>query len=277
MTNPNENKNTGTDLATPAENSVAINTTAEGLGAMFQTMLAMATTEMTADKMEKVFDLQERMLDRAILAEFNNDRFEALRKMPRISRDGEVAIPNQKVRNYATLENLQKHIKPILFEHNLTLDWRIGRADGMITVEPFLTHKNTYVLTGGMMHTPPDDSGNKGATQRITSAIKLTKRTTMVAFLNIQEDGKDDDGEAEKIKERKEPTAGQQKMLIAAWKAAELGMANLTEYMDNLRENNPKDTEFLSKHLSKDGKPYYGKLVEQANAFDDKKGNDNAS
>ncbi len=276
MTNPNENKDIAIKDKAPVSVPDGLHHGKE-LAEAFAGMIALAKDKsVDPASLAQLWQTQKEMVMELKKERFNQDLHAAMSKMPPVMR-GKAKKAGQMDLSYAKLEDIQDITTKILAEHYISLRFKLGSEGGKTTAQPIFSHTNGYFEEGGILEVPNDTSGSKSAAQSVGSSATYAMRYALCAALNIRLIDFDDDGAKGVKTERKEPTAGQQKMLIAAWKAAELGMASLTEYMDNLRENNSKDNEFLSKHLSKDGKPYYGKLVEQANAFDDKKGNDNAS
>ncbi len=286
MTNPNENTGqvVANDEKTPQgmKNAVAVN---DERVVSIPVVEVATLTQLVKDGADPngIKILAETMLllrNNAMSEAFNLVLQKAIKDIPPLKKNKKASIP---IRNsdknmeygYITLEALQKHVRPHLDRYGITLTIDLGSEGNMITAQPTFLH-NGHKEVMGVLPVPADTGGSKSPAQAVGSTATFATKFGICAALGIILEGYDDDGALAKP-EPKEPTPSQKKMLIAAWKAAELGMASLTEYMGNLQTNNPKDALFLSKHLSKDGKPYYGKLVEQANAFDDKGGNDNAS
>ncbi len=124
-------------------------------------------------------------------AEFNRDKGRAIRAMPAIFKKGENTHTGNK---YAKFEDMHRAVMPVLSNHNLTLDFRIGYEANWITVQPILRHDNGFIEEGGVMKGPSDEGKGRSAIQAIGSASSYLKRYSMRAMLNLIEDGEDDDG-----------------------------------------------------------------------------------
>lgn len=124
-------------------------------------------------------------------AEFNRDKGAAIRAMPAIFKRGENTHTSTR---YAKFEDMHRAVMPVLSQHHLTLDFRLGYEGNWITVQPILRHDNGFVEEGGVMKGPADEGKGRSAIQAIGSASSYLKRYSMRAMLNLIEDGEDDDG-----------------------------------------------------------------------------------
>lgn len=129
--------------------------------------------KMRADDAEVAFE--------AALAEMQPD-------LPSIARKGK-----SNNGNYATWEDIQGKVMPIVNKHGFTLKFKTNTANGDVAVTAILGHKlghkeeTTFTLK-------PDGSGNKQAVHAIASATSYAKRYSASALLNIRTIGEDDDG-----------------------------------------------------------------------------------
>jgi hypothetical protein len=94
---------------------------------------------------------------------------------------------------YATFEQINSVVKPILAAHDLFLNFTTNCGNDGLSVTAVITHKDGYSRqTTGRF--PVDDSGGKTQIQALASGISYGKRHMMNALLNITTHGEDDDG-----------------------------------------------------------------------------------
>lgn len=159
------------------------------------------------DKMERLLQMQERILAREAKAAYDAALAEMQPKLPVIGRRGKIEIRekdktgerNGKVQQstpYALWEDINEGIRPVLAEHGFALSFRVGQAaDGKITITGILSHRAGHreETTITLMH---DSSGSKNSVQAVGSSVSYGKRYTAAALLNITSRGEDDDGKA---------------------------------------------------------------------------------
>lgn len=152
-----------------------------------------------ASKVKTMADLAIQLQDRERESQFAKDFAAALMEMPYISKRGAIIIPAKDGRaereqgKFATFEDLDKVVRPILARHNMVISFKLGSDQGT-TATPILTHTNGYRDVGDALRVPPDTSGSKNAAQAIGSSSSYAKRYAMCAALNIVTVGEDDDG-----------------------------------------------------------------------------------
>jgi hypothetical protein len=166
-----------------------------------QIIAASANPEVDANKMEQMANLALRLQDRERETQYAQDFAAAVMEMPRISKRNEIIIPGKDGRaarvqgKFASWENIDKVIRPILARHNLVLTFRIGQAEaGAVAVTPVLTHTSGYREVGDAMRVPADTSGSKNNAQAVGSSSQYGKRYAACAILNIVTEGEDRDG-----------------------------------------------------------------------------------
>lgn len=162
---------------------------------------ASANPEVDANKMEQMANLALRLQDRERETQYAQDFAAAVMEMPRISKRNEIIIPGKEGKpgrvqgKFASWENIDAVIRPILARHNLVLTFRIGQAEaGAVAVTPVLTHTSGYREVGDPMRVPADTSGSKNAAQAVGSSSQYGKRYAACAILNIVTEGEDRDG-----------------------------------------------------------------------------------
>ncbi|MDX1117062.1 ERF family protein [Sinorhizobium medicae] len=147
------------------------------------------------DKMERLLQMQERIMERQAKASYMAALAEMQPDLPEIPENGK-GHGNIK---YALWEDINELIKPVLGEHGFSLSFRTGQADGKIIVTGVLSHRDGH-SEETTMHLPTDTSGSKNAVQAVGSSTSYGKRYTAQALLNLTSRGDDDDGKAAGVK-----------------------------------------------------------------------------
>lgn len=214
-----------TDTQKPLSSAASTDLQTPTAAQAFASLIEMAKDpNFDADKLKTLADLQLSMLDRQKEQEFMRDKVAAVREMPRITKRGAILNKNNVVQSrYSRWEDIHKVITPILFKYNLVLTHIIDEGQGGgVTVQPVLTHTNGYMEKGGKMPITLDTTGSKNSTQGAGSAATYGQRYTTVKFLNIREDGVDND--AQDNLPAPEPTNAQAALLGAGRAAAKAGI-----------------------------------------------------
>ena len=168
-----------------------------------QIIAASTNPEVDAAKMEQMANLATRLQDRERETQFAQDFAAAVMEMPRISKQNRIIMPvkgatdgrTREQGKFASWENIDKVIRPILAKNRLVLTFRLGHAEGgAVAVTPILTHRNGYREVGDAMRVPADQSGAKNAAQMIGSSSSYGKRYAGCAMLNIVTEDEDRDG-----------------------------------------------------------------------------------
>jgi hypothetical protein len=148
------------------------------------------------DKMERLLEMQERVLARHAQEAYAVALAEMQPGLPVISERGKILNRNNEVQStYARWEDVNEAIRPLLAEHGFSLSFRTGREGSDITVTGVLTHRQGH-SEETTITLPSDGSGSKNAVQAVGSSTSYGKRYTAFALLNITSKGEDDDGES---------------------------------------------------------------------------------
>lgn len=167
-----------------------------------QIVQAASNPEVNADKMEQLANLALNLRREEQRERFNRDLAAAMMKMPRISKQNTIIIPanpNKGTRErtqgkFASYENIDAVIRPILAESNLALRFKLRGDENGTYCTPILIHTNGWVDEGEELRVPPDTSGSKNAAQAIGSSSSYAKRYAACAALNIVTEDEDRDG-----------------------------------------------------------------------------------
>lgn len=141
------------------------------------------------DKMERLLQMQERIMERQARAAYMSALADMQPDLPEIPENGK-GHGNIK---YALWEDINELIKPVLGRHGFSLSFRTGQTDGKIIVTGVLSHREGH-SEETTMHLPTDTSGSKNAVQAVGSSTSYGKRYTAQALLNLTSRHEDDDG-----------------------------------------------------------------------------------
>jgi len=160
------------------------------------------------DKMERLLEMQERILARNAKTAYASAFSEMQGELPTIEERGHIVV-REKAKDgsrtgdviqdtpYALWEDINDGIKPVLARHGFALSFRPGvTADGRVSVTAILMHRDGHQEEATMI-LQHDSSGSKNAVQAIGSSTSYGKRYAAGALLNLtSRDGaeRDDDG-----------------------------------------------------------------------------------
>jgi hypothetical protein len=145
------------------------------------------------DKMERLLQMQERVIARNAEAAYNSAFAEMQEELPEITERGEIKVNGQTRSKYALFEDINDAVKPVLKKHGFAMSFRTHIADNAVTVTGILMHKAGH-REETTISLPADNSGSKNSVQAIGSSIQYGKRYAMCALINITSRGEDDDG-----------------------------------------------------------------------------------
>jgi len=148
------------------------------------------------DKMERLLQMQERILARNAKAEYDADFALMQQELPVIVERGGIKDRNGNTQSkYALWEDINEAIKPVLAKYGFGISFRTGKIDGQISVTAVLSHRAGH-REETTLELPTDASGSKNAVQSVGSSTSYGKRYTAGALLNLTSRGEDDDGKA---------------------------------------------------------------------------------
>lgn len=146
------------------------------------------------DKMERLIQMQERIMDRNAKSAYAAALAEMQPELPVVAERGAIDMGNNRPKQrYALWEDINDAIKPVLAKHGFGLSFRTGMQDGKIVVTGILSHRAGH-SEETTMYLPSDTSGSKNAVQAVGSSTSYGKRYTASALLNLTSRGEDDDG-----------------------------------------------------------------------------------
>lgn len=158
-------------------------------------------------KMTALLDMQERIMTKQAEIDFNQAYSRLSGKLPRIDKDGQVEYDidknnpskgKKKAFKFATYENIDRIIRPLLQEEGFALSFNVeqrpGEGGGAI-VTGTLSHIGGHSRKASIA-VALDTSGGKNNIQAMGSSFSYGKRYTAIMLLNIVTEGSDDDGVA---------------------------------------------------------------------------------
>lgn len=157
------------------------------------------------DKMERLLQMQERIMDRNARGAFIAALADMQPRLPVIGRKGNIVIhkkdaekiPANEIQRtpYALWEDINDAIRPLLTEYGFALTFRFKKEADRVEVTGVLSHRQGH-FEETTLSLPMDASGSKNNVQAIGSSTKYGQRYTAIALLNITSRGEDDDGKA---------------------------------------------------------------------------------
>lgn len=184
--------------AQPMDQPTAISEAQSPLADMFAGIMEVVKDpDVSPEKMGALLDVQERMINRQALMDFNKAKMQAMAEMPIIDRNGAIKNKAGQVQSrYARFEDIDRIVRPICAKHGLVYSFNISEGErGATKVTCELGHVGGHVEHYGPLAVPLDTSGSKNPTQGVGSSVSYGKRYTLCAALNIVTLFEDNDGQ----------------------------------------------------------------------------------
>lgn len=148
------------------------------------------------DKMERLLQMQERIMDRNARAAYAAALAQMQPELPIIAERGGIKDRGGSVQSrYALWEDVVGIITPILSKYGFALSFRTGNEGDKVSVTGVLSHRDGHSESTSLT-LPVDTSGSKNAVQSVGSSTSYGKRYTTAALLNLRTGEPDDDGRA---------------------------------------------------------------------------------
>lgn len=145
------------------------------------------------DKLERLMAMHERMQAKSAEAAFNAAMAQMQIDMPTV---GEGGLNKHTGNAYATIDDINRAIKPIMFKHGFAVTFKVVHAKDGISVTGILVHAAGHREETTLL-LPIDAGAGRNAVQALGSSVTYGKRYVMCALLNITTgDAPDDDGQA---------------------------------------------------------------------------------
>ena len=145
--------------------------------------------EMDLAKLEKMLDMQERVLGRQAKQDFAADMAAMQADLPIVAETA--SGHNNK---YAKFESIIGVVRPVMQVYGFSVAFEVDQSqDKLIKITARITHKGGHAESTSIA-LPADSGGSKNAVQAIGSTVSYGKRYTFCALLNIAT-GEDNDAQ----------------------------------------------------------------------------------
>lgn len=175
-----------------AQNQVAVSD-----GAAVMQVIARVASDPSVDvaKLEKLLDMQERIMAKNAEMAFNADFAMMQSELPTIMENGEIRVNGVLRSKYARFEDINEAVKPVLQKYGFAITFKTDTGNGVIRVVGILAHRQGHRESTDMV-LPVDASGSKNPVQAVGSSVSYGKRYVIEALLNLTSRGQDDDGQS---------------------------------------------------------------------------------
>lgn len=155
---------------------------------------AAADPNVDIDKLERLLQMQERVLAREARAKYTAALARMQPTLPVVGEHGGIKDRSGAIQStYALWEDINDAIKPVLADHGFALAFKTRHEGDKVVVTGVLSHVDGH-SEATELALPVDTSGSKNAVQAVGSSTSYGKRYTALALLNISTRGEDDDG-----------------------------------------------------------------------------------
>ena len=156
-------------------------------------VISRAAADPTCDieKMERLLAMHERMQAKTAEAAFNAAMAEMQCEIPTV---GQGALNTHTEKTYATLDDINVTLKPIMQTHGFAISFKVENTAAGVSVTGILMHRDGHREETTML-LPVDIGKGRNAVQAVGSSTTYGKRYVMCALLNITTgEMQDDDG-----------------------------------------------------------------------------------
>ena len=146
-------------------------------------------------KLERLLDIQERLLVDQRRTAFRAALARLQEKLPQIAKSGNILGTNGQVRNkFAKIEDIDVVIRPLCAEEGFSFSFDSKAASGgMIEFTGTLHHREGHAETKTMT-LPVDTGAGRNAVQSVGSSTSYARRYLISMHLNLITRDEDDDG-----------------------------------------------------------------------------------
>lgn len=184
-------------LETPAPTALAVT---EPSGDAFTSMVERLAANPAVDvtKLEKIVELQERIMRHNAEAAFNAAFAKMRPELPQVAERGKILVKGQLRSTYARLEDIDEVVTPIIARHGFGMrhrtEWPADRP-GIIRIVGILCHEQGHKEESAF-EAPMDKSDYRTDIQSQGSTVSYGRRYTTLDLLNITTRGLDNDGQS---------------------------------------------------------------------------------
>jgi hypothetical protein len=147
------------------------------------------------EKMERLLDMQERVMNKAAEMESNQafDRFQS--DCPQLNKTKAIVVQGRARSHYCSYEEMMRTVRPIMKNHGFSdrFDTATDQDGQISSVTCTISHSAGHSWQS-TFPVAPDTSGSKNAIQAIGSALSYGKRYAFAAAMGVVFKNEDDDG-----------------------------------------------------------------------------------
>lgn len=164
---------------------------------MIQSIATMAADPSTdVDKIDRLFEIQIKMMDRQAKMDFDQALARVQADMPRITENGKIKNKNGQVTaTYLKYEDIDREIRPRLQKEGFSLVHTRHEQGNKMIVTTTLKHNAGHEQSVDMPLPYDAPNAMKNAVQAAVSTYSYGKRVNVCSLLNIVAQGEDDDGQ----------------------------------------------------------------------------------
>lgn len=196
----------------PQQNQIAVSGESQALISMIERVCLDPNADIS--KLEKMLDMQERILNRNAEQAFAADFAAMQSELPRIARNGTIEIKKDgrliQSTPFAKLEDINDGVRPTLQKYGFGVSFSISQNGALLTVTAKLLHRLGHSESTSIS-LPIDTTGSKNAVQGNGSTVSYGKRYAMCALLNIST-GDDTDGNPQDLPPDLPNTVGEEEL-----------------------------------------------------------------
>lgn len=148
--------------------------------------------EVDLEKMDKLLNMQERIMERQGEMDFNADLANLHSNLPTIVKSGQIIVNDEVRSTYAKFEDILEAVRPVMKRYGFAMTFKPETTDRQIKITGMLMHRSGHREEASIL-LPLDNSGAKNAVQAVGSTVTYGKRYVFCSLLNIAT-GDDDDG-----------------------------------------------------------------------------------
>lgn len=158
-------------------------------------VISRAATDKDVDisKMERLLDMQERVMAKEAEMAFYADMSDLQDAMPTIKKEGAIKVGGEVRSRYARFEDILGQTKGLLKDYGFSVSFKSNFVEGQLEITGTLSHRQGH-HESTTMRLPFDGSGSKNNVQAIGSSVSYGKRYVYCMLLNVNITEDDDDG-----------------------------------------------------------------------------------
>jgi len=185
---------------------------------------AAADPNVDVAKMERLLDMQLKVMALASESAFNQALARLQPRLPRITKNGAIILKDGTTKiAYAKYDDICDAVLPLLAEEGFTVSYssQLTPAGNLLEIVATFRHIDGHADSGSVFLPLVDDTGAKNRVQGAGSIYSYGKRYALCQYLNLVMEGEDDDGMQGGMKPITEQQVSQIIDLIADSKADE--------------------------------------------------------